>query len=572
MGALSIVPAPTNRYTVSIYGQSFRAGCERKREFGEAQGGKTTPPIHINEITFSFRRSTPVTLRQKKSNFNQSNTTMSSRSSYGGYGNANSASYGANGGSSYSYGGASTGSTLRHRVAPQTTTKSYDESDGKDFKPTRAVVEKLDFMFPKVDKDFTVQTKTGGVASLVAYGLIAILCLAEVITWLSQNRTELSRTFVDQSLGKKMQVNLNITFPALACDDLHLDMIDIAGDSQIDVDDTLKKRKLHLDGKLFTKHEIDVEVNLHRDQQVTKERILKEQLPEDYCGPCYGAHETENQCCQTCDEVIVSYSKKRWKTDLLKYTAEQCIREGRDHQEPRKMIKGQGCNLSGYMKVNRVSGNFHVAMGEGIERDGRHIHTYLPEDAANFNASHIIHSLSFGPEDGSEAMNGVTKIVTEDTGTTGFFQYFIKVVPTTYFDEAVPKSLTAEATAVNQEGRSGKSKSIETNRYFFTERFLPLMTELLEDEHYEENSEKAAVKAGPGGVHNHDHHFKQNAVLPGVFFIYEIYPFAVEIRKNSVPFTHLLIRLMATIGGVITLVRWADSFVYERQRNKQLNR
>jgi hypothetical protein len=96
------------------------------------------------------------------------------------------------------------------------------------------------------------------------------------------------------------------------------------------------------------------------------------------------------------------------------------------------------------------------------------------------------------------------------------------------------------------------------------------MTELLEDHHHEEDDpRRAAVHAGPGGGHdNHAHHMKQNSVLPGVFFIYEIYPFAVEIRKNSVPFTHLLIRLMATIGGVFTVARWADSWLYERGTKK----
>jgi len=125
------------------------------------------------------------------------------------------------------------------------------------------------------------------------------------------------------------------------------------------------------------------------------------------------------------------------------------------------------------------------------------------------------------------------------------------------------------AAAANNGGDSRSTRKMETNRYFFTERFMPLMTELLEDEHYEgDESGKAAADASYiGGHHNEDHHMKQNSVLPGVFFIYEIYPFAMEITQNSVPFTHLLIRLMATIGGVFTLARWADSVLNERSRN-----
>lgn len=488
--------------------------------------------------------------------------------------------YGGNGGySSTSYSADTSG--LRHRGATAPSF-AFNEGGYDKTKKSKKVVEKLDFMFPKVNKEFTVKTKGGGVVSLVASSLIAVLILAEIITWFAQNRMEVSKTYVDNSLGKKMRVNMNITFPALSCDDLHLDVIDIAGDSHIDVEDTLVKKRYHLDGRPLTKQEIEVETNQHRQQQVEKERILKSQLPDDYCGPCYGAHELEEDCCQTCDELIAAYNKKRWKTEFLMFTAEQCVREGRDKVEPKRMVKNQGCNLSGYMSLNRVSGNFHIAMGEGVERDGRHIHTFLPEDAPNFNASHIIHQLSFGPEDGSEPLSGTTKIVTEDSGTTGLFQYFIKIVPTTYVGENIfPKLKSGEDSLPSlydefeqSVSKVGSRKSIETNRYFITERFMPLMTDLLEEEHKEDddNFDRHAVHAGHSGGHgNHEHHMIQNSVLPGVFFIYEIYPFAVEISRNEVPFTHLLIRILATIGGVFTLAKWADSYIYERKATRRKN-
>jgi hypothetical protein len=491
------------------------------------------------------------------------------------YGRASSYNYG--GGPSYnapSSVAANPGGLRRRAVAPQADHNSASYDYRKSKKAPMRVVEKLDFMFPKVDQEFTVKTKGGGVASLVASGLIAVLILAELVTWIGQNRIELSKTYVDNSLGKQMKVNLNITFPGLSCSDLHVDLIDVAGDSQIDVHDTLVKRKMSSGGLRFlSKPEEEAELNLHKKQQTDKDRILKEALPADYCGPCYGAEEAENRCCQTCDEVIEAYTKKRWKIDLLKFTSEQCIREGRDKQEPKRMTKNEACNLSGYITLNRVAGNFHIAMGEGVERDGRHIHTYVPEDAPNFNVSHTIHELSFGIADGTEPLTGVTKIVTEDTGTTGLFQYFIKIVPTTYVGEdAFPNIKRGPESDLSlyeeiEDSMGGKKKKMESYRYFITERFMPLMTELLEDHHKEEGDNgKHAVYAGHvGGHHNEEHHKKQNAVLPGIFFIYDIYPFAVEVSRNSVPFTHLLIRIMATIGGVFTLTKWADSCIYEHR-------
>ena len=487
------------------------------------------------------------------------------------------------GGSSSNGNGAAGGPTLRRR-APAGGDRPSASASSSSGGSSSSVVKKLDFMFPKVDSEFKVQTERGGMATMVAFVIIAVLCLAELSAWVAQNRSTTEHISVSTSLGKRMRINMNITFPALACEDLHVDAMDVAGDSQLDVDDTLVKKSLRLDGTPRSQEEIKVETNAHHAEQKKKEEILKQKLKDDYCGPCFGAQEQDDQCCQTCDELIEAYKKKRWKTSVLIYTAEQCIREGRDRKEPKRMTKGQGCNLSGYMTVNRVAGNFHIAMGEGIERDGRHIHTFLPEDAPNFNASHTIHELTFGPgDDSGGAMNNMKKIVAHEHGTTGLFQYFIKVVPTTYVGKDMIARVGADQSAQalpslfeEVEDKGSQTKDVlETNRYFFTERFRPLMKEFLKDEHAEEDDpKKAGVEAGHKASQNkHKQHSVQNSVLPGVFFIYEIYPFAVEVSTVSVPFTHLLIRLMATIGGVFTVVSWMEAAFRtggkDRQRGKR---
>lgn len=441
-------------------------------------------------------------------------------------------------------------------ISPQKSRMAF----GADEKSTKAnVVKRLDFMFPKVDAEYTVKTDGGGYISLIAYIMIAILALAEGISWMKQNAETLEQIAVDTSLGRKMRVNMNITFPSLACEDLHVDVMDVAGDSQLDILDTLVKKRLTRAGRPIGKDVLKAEANANQQRQEEKQRILKAKLPENYCGPCYGANDDENKCCNTCDELLEAYIAKKWRTDVVQFTSEQCMREGRDKKEPKKMKRGEGCNLSGYLEVNRVAGNFHIAMGEGIERDGKHIHTFNPEDTPNFNASHIIHDLSFGPtgtkvgfgEEAQKTLNGVSKIVTRQHGTTGLFQYFIKVVPTSYFTDAGTR--------------------IATNGYFFTERFRPLMKEYIAEEDYDDEDEDEAnengkrtvsVQAGHAHKTKTNNHDVRNAVLPGVFFIYEIYPFEVQIRKNRVPLTHLLIRLMATVGGVFTMFKLADNLLY----------
>lgn len=408
--------------------------------------------------------------------------------------------------------------------------------------PRRSMVKKLDFMFPKVEQEYTFQTDSGGVVSVVAMVFIVLLVAAETWSWVAKNGSTLEHVSVDTSLGKKMRVNMNITFPALACEDLHVDVMDVAGDAQMDVRDTLVKQSLDLDGTLLSAERMAL--NKHHKELKKKESILNTDLPEGYCGPCYGAESEEGQCCNTCDDLLEAYKTKNWSSNVIQAFSEQCIREGRDHVEPKLMTKDEGCRVFGYIEVNRVAGNFHIAMGEGVERGGRHIHKFDPDDTPNFNASHIIHHLSFGPSvdskvKGVDSLDGVTKIVTKEYGTTGLFQYFIKIVPTTYIGEGTKAS-----------GR------VETNRYFFTERFRPLMKEYIEDDHFEEDEERAAVTAGGGK--KHDHHNVRNAVLPGVFFMYEIDPFEVVVSRVNVPLTHLVIRLMATIGGVYTVFRLLD--------------
>jgi len=143
-------------------------------------------------------------------------------------------------------------------------------------------------------------------------------------------------------------------------------------------------------------------------------------------------------------------------------------------------------------------------------------------------------------------------------GTTGLFQYFIKIVPTTYKGAKLVKSLSPNH-------RSDEAKMdpiLETNRYFTMERFRPLILDI-DDENYDlasnvhgSGTDLAGVRVG--GKANHHHHKVTQAILPGVFFIYQIYPFAIEVSRESVPLTHLVVRIMAAIGGVFTLLKVYD--------------
>lgn len=38
-------------------------------------------------------------------------------------------------------------------------------------------------------------------------------------------------------------------------------------------------------------------------------------VPENYCGPCYGA-KGQGECCNTCDDIQDAYSELGWNADL----------------------------------------------------------------------------------------------------------------------------------------------------------------------------------------------------------------------------------------------------------------
>jgi len=53
--------------------------------------------------------------------------------------------------------------------------------------------------------------------------------------------------------------------------------------------------------------------------------------------------------------------------------------------------------------------------------------------------------------------------------------------------------------------------------------------------------------------------------LPGIFFIYDLSPFLIEVSSTSIPFFRLIARLFAIVGGVFSVMGVVDSFFYRLQ-------
>ena len=70
------------------------------------------------------------------------------------------------------------------------------------------------------------------------------------------------------------------------------------------------------------------------------------------CGSCYGAETPERKCCNNCNDVREAYRLKTWKFDPR--GIEQC-RDGLGSEVEERALK-EGCQIYGYLDVNRVGG------------------------------------------------------------------------------------------------------------------------------------------------------------------------------------------------------------------------
>jgi len=121
-------------------------------------------------------------------------------------------------------------------------------------------------------------------------------------------------------------------------------------------------------------------------------------------------------------------------------------------------------------------------------------------DALALNSSHVIHKFRFGKEYPGR-VNPLENMVRIDRKATGVDKYFIKVVPVTH---------------ISLWGRERLGEEYSVTEYY---QSLP-----------------------PGSV-----------IMPGVYFLYDIWPIRVILKVQRLGLIHLLVRLCAVCGGVWTV-------------------
>ncbi|CAN6555384.1 unnamed protein product [Malus baccata var. baccata] len=253
------------------------------------------------------------------------------------------------------------------------------------------ILEKLRSLdaYPKINDDFFSRTLSGGIITLASSLLMFFLFVSELGLYL-HTVTE-SKLLVDVSRGETLHINFDVTFPAIRCSLLSLDTMDISGERHFDIRHDIVKKRIDAHGNVIEAKKDGI--GAPKIESPLQRHGGRLEHNEKYCGSCFGAETSDDECCNSCDEVQEAYKKKGWaltNEDLI----DQCKREG--FIQKIKDEDGEGCNIEGSLAVNKVAGNFHFMPGKSFHQSNFHVHDLLAFQTNSYNISHKINRLAFG--------------------------------------------------------------------------------------------------------------------------------------------------------------------------------
>ncbi|CAG7734841.1 unnamed protein product [Allacma fusca] len=263
--------------------------------------------------------------------------------------------------------------------------------------------------YPKPLEDFRIKTLGGGTVTIISTICMCFLFMSELMDFCTPRIQE--ELFVDSSRSHKLRINIDIVFPKVSCSYLSMDIMDSSGEQQTSFDHNIFKKSLDSKGNPKEETATAVILNEHKKegkgdgdghghdhgekegegQQSSTSTTESTAIEKKGCGSCYGAESKHYKCCNTCEEVREAYRLKGW---ALKNPQEivQCASMAKEL----KNVFDEGCQLYGYLEVNKVSGSFHIAPGKSFSLNHVHVHDVQPFSSSQFNMTHRIQSLTFG--------------------------------------------------------------------------------------------------------------------------------------------------------------------------------
>lgn len=389
--------------------------------------------------------------------------------------------------------------------------------------------------FSKTVEDAKIKTASGGLITLICGLIVLILIRNEYLDYTTIiTRPEL---VVDRDINKKLDINLDISFPNLPCDVVTLDILDESGDLQLDLLKSGFQRYRLIPG---SNSEVLDDANV-LSNSVSLEQISKG--PKDgVCGSCYGAlnQDKENEvCCNDCETVRLAYAEKLWAFYDGK-DIEQCEKEGYVQRLNDRINQNEGCRIKGTAQINRISGNMHFAPGASYTAPGKHVHDlslYL-KYPDKFNFDHVINHLSFGEDPQSKS-----RLVANDEN-----------------DHISTHPLDNHQLFVNEKDHvaSYYLKVVATRFEYLSKKFL-------ETNQFSVISHHRPLRGGKDEDHQHTLHARGG--LPGVFFHFEISPLKIINREQyAKTWSGFVLGVISSIAGVLIVGALLDRSVWAAEK------
>ncbi|XP_046862254.1 endoplasmic reticulum-Golgi intermediate compartment protein 2-like [Xenia sp. Carnegie-2017] len=329
---------------------------------------------------------------------------------------------------------------------------------------TLKVIQELD-AFPKVSESYQKTTASGGTVSILTFVFIGILVISELQYY---RATDIRYKYeVDGDSDSKLQINVDLTV-AMKCQDIGADILDLSG--------------ITVDGDNINEEAAHFELAENQKEWLRNFQRMKSST-EGY---------------RTINEV-----------ELFQNSFPTAMPERDD--AGKKSDEADSCRLYGSFNVNKVAGNFHITVGKSIPHPQGHAHLSLFVPQSEYNFTHRIDHLSFGPRVPGliSALDGDVQVTTNNLHT---YNYYIKIVPTNI------KMLNWR-------------NELKTNQYSVTQR-----------------SRKINHAGGSHGV-------------SGIFFKYDISSILVCVNEVHRSFSQFIIRLCGIVGGIFATSGMLHSFV-----------
>ncbi|KAJ1667574.1 hypothetical protein IW140_002154 [Coemansia sp. RSA 1813] len=325
--------------------------------------------------------------------------------------------------------------------------------------------------FPKVDGAHRATTATGGVASILVLLLMAYMVGTEISEYVRYKQVH--RFVIDTAVQQDVQINMDVTV-AMPCALLRVDVVDASGDAS-NVRNSLQMRQVS-----WTRGAMAGSSALGAKDAEESALMLRQ-------GHAY----------PHVHDIIADASRRRRNRDPQAKAADTKPVHGGE------TIEDMACRIVGTVRVNKVSGLFHItAPGHGHMGGG-----FVPHRFLNF--THAVDELSFGPlyPDIVNPLDATHHRLADHDASV---KYFVSVIPTTYI--------------------APSGKRLATNQY--------AVNEFRRSHHHSETATTSSRAVG----------------IPGIFFEYSFEPIAVEVREIRSPLLVFLARLCAALSGPFVTV------------------